>query len=107
MKVYFVRGIDIHDGKTPPAWEWAVEITDYINGRFPEANFEALQQIGGGVNRVFWPNQFDTMAALEEWIEKSDADEGFQQRVAESRDAGFFIGTSLRDAIYRVKSWRQ
>ena len=88
MRVYFVRGIDIHDGKARPAWEWAIKITDYANETFPEANFEVLQQIGGGVNRVFWMNQFDSMAALEAWIDRSEADEGFQQLVAESTVPG-------------------
>ena len=104
MKVYHSVGLDIHDGKADQAWEWAIKITKYLNEHFPETKVELLHQIGGQTNRVGWLVRHESLAALEAYHEKAEADAGCQQLTAEALAQGFFIGSSHKEGIFRIRS---
>ena len=104
MKVYGTIGVDIQDGKTQQAWEFAIKLVNYINDHFPGAKTEVLQQVGGGTSRVVFLSQHDSLAAYEAHREKVEADAGRQQLIDEGTEQGLFITSSIRSGIFRIRS---
>ena len=96
----WVRTIEISTGKQPQATEWALEIAGYVNEKF---GLNAIVQVNvtGRPNQLHWVVTHESLGDFEQARFATLADEGMQQRLAESAEQGLFIQNSAVDAIYQ------
>lgn len=93
--VRFTRTANSVLGKQREAAQWAGEIAAYINGNFSGVNFNVFTQNFGVIGRLVWMADFENMGALEEFVDKVVADEGYWAIAAKASD--FLVEGSIVD----------
>ena len=101
--ITWVRTASIHDGKVEDSFAWAVKVANYINEKF-EATVRVGRNIGGPVYQIHWVSDYQSLAVYEDLTKKVEADAGYQELLAEARQGGLFIGTSIVDSLYEMIS---
>jgi hypothetical protein len=94
-----VRTASVHDGKMTEAVTWAVNATRYLRDRLG-TNTQLARNIGGPVFQLHWVSTYPSLADLERVMRQIETDEGYNSRVAEARQRGLFIATSIVDSLY-------
>lgn len=100
--ITWMRTADVHDGKLEEAFTWAVKVANYVNQKAPGSNVKVARNVGGPVFQVHWVAYYESLAAFEKTWKMIEADEGYQELLAEIRQMGALIGTSAVDAIYET-----
>ena len=99
-----VRTAAVHDGKFPEAIEFGLKVVAYINDKFPELNAQLVRNIGGPLYELHWVSTTETLASYDDLGKRLEADQGYQELVAEIRQAGVFVASSLVDHLYETIS---
>lgn len=98
--ITFVRTANIHDGKAQEAMAWAIKAAGYISENLG-VNLQVMRNIGGMVSQVHWVANYESLSDFEAAMAKIEADAGYQQLLAEGRDAGgLFAASSIVDNLY-------
>lgn len=71
--------------KKNKGWQWAKEVTAYINEICPEEELKVFTLRFGRMNVVSWMADVDDLAALDAYQEKVGADAGYQELLAKSK----------------------
>jgi hypothetical protein len=80
--IYLVRSIDIQQGKWDEAFEWAVNIANWINEHYPQMNVEVLYNITGPKWQVHWTAKCDSLSVWEETSAQLNADPNYQKVIS-------------------------
>lgn len=94
-----VRSASIHDGKLGDATAWAVKVRNHQRDKLG-VNLQVARNVGGAAYQIHWVSTYPSLADLDKTFKQIDADEGYKALVAEARQQGLFIGTSIHDSIY-------
>ena len=65
---------------------------------------QVVRNVGGPVYQIHWVSTYDSLAAYDRTIKKIEADEDYQELLAEVREQALFIGTSVSDSLYEAVS---
>ena len=99
-----VRTAVVHDGKLPEAVEFGLKVVALLNDKFPDLNIQLIRNVGGPLYELHWVSSTETLASYEEVTKRIEADQGYQELVAEIRQAKVFVATSLVDRLYETIS---
>ena len=94
-----VRTGSVHDGKFGEAVVWAVKITNYLREKLG-ANTQLMRNVGGPVFQLHWVSTHQSLADFEKAGKRIEADEGYRTFLAEARQQGLFIATSIVESLY-------
>ena len=100
--IYFVRTATIGQGQVAKAFEWAVKVSNLINGKFPGAKVQVLRRISGQISDISWMLTADSLAQIEELMAGIESDSEYQQLLAEGRTEDLFVTSSVRDSFLRT-----
>lgn len=101
MAVYWMRTAEVDWGKQLQALEWGKRIMAYLSEAYPDALGEVLTNIGGNLSQIHWMRKHESLAQMEEYVRKVQADEGFQALVKEMVEGGLLV--SATDRVYEVE----
>ena len=99
-----VRTAAVHDGKLPEAIEFGLKVVAHVNDKSPELSVQLVRNVGGPLYELHWVSTFETLASYEDILKRLEADQGYQELVAEIRQAGVFVASSLVDHLYETIS---
>lgn len=99
--ITFVRTAAVHEGKLMDAMEWAADLAAYIRDNIEGANLQAARRVGGEMYQVCWIATYDSLAAFEQVMGRTEADDGYRERLSEARGMGLFVSQTLFDEIYQ------
>jgi hypothetical protein len=103
MKVHEVASADIQSGKGQEAWAWAIKSAEYVDKNNPGGvQTDVVQNVTGSGNRVIWVSVHDSLGDAETFREWMEADEGFQNILAESE--GLMDWSTFDRQYYRVRN---
>ena len=94
-----VRTANIHDGKANEAVAWAIKTATYVSENLG-VNLQVMRNVGGPVFQLHWVSNYESLAAYEAAMARIEADEGYQGLLAEGRNQGLFIASSIIDNLY-------
>jgi hypothetical protein len=98
--ITWVRTADVRDGKALPAVEFGLKVAGYVNDKFGlEVSLE--RNVTGMLNQLHWVVTYDSLAAFEEIVAATSADEGYQQLLAEATEKELFFAKSVVDKLYQ------
>ncbi len=97
--ITLIRSATIHDGKLEEAFGWAVKVAGYLNGKFDSVNLQVARNVGGALYQVHWIATGPSLAECWETTQKTEADSGYKDLLAEGRQQGFLIGSSVTDQL--------
>jgi len=97
--IRFLRSANIAPGKQGDSVAFAKQITEYIGKNFG-IKLEVLLPIGGNPNRIAWRAEYANLGALEDFINRSSADQKYAELVKSG--AANFIAGSIHDSIWRT-----
>jgi hypothetical protein len=80
--IYLVRSITIQPGKSTEAFQWAVNIANWINEHYPEVNVEVLRNITGPKWQLHWVGRCDSLAVWAETSAKMNDDPGYHEVIS-------------------------
>jgi hypothetical protein len=92
---------NIHDGKMQEAFALAQKATKYMNEKFG-TNMQINRNVNGPLYQVHFVTMYDSLAAFEKTRKQFEADAGYHELLAEIRNEGVFIGTSIVQNIYET-----
>jgi hypothetical protein len=99
--ITLVRSARIQEGAAvETAFEWAVRVAMYTNEKHG-LNMQVHRNVAGSVYQVHWALTFESLAQVDELGQKLQADEGYNSMLAEAREQGLFITTSIVDNLYQ------
>ena len=96
--VRFQRSAQVARGKLREARQWAQGVTDYANSNHPEAELQVFSERFGNIGKVSWQADFDDLAALDQYQQSFETDQGYWALVNKSTE--LFIEGSLNDTVY-------
>ena len=99
-----VRTATVHDGKLPEAVEFGLKVVALLNDKVPELSAQLVRNVGGPLYELHWVSTTETLASYDDVSKRIEADEGYQELVAEIRQAGVFVASSLVDRLYETIS---
>ena len=99
-----VRTAAVHDGKFPEAVEFRLKVVALLNDKFPDLNVQLIRNVGGPLYELHWVSATESLASYEDLNKRIEADQGYQELVAEIRQAKVFVATSLVDRLYETIS---
>ena len=99
-----VRTATVHDGKLPEAVEFGLKVVAYVNDKFPESTPQMIRNVGGPLYELHWVSTFETLASYEDLSKRLEADQGYQELLAEVRQARLFVASSVVDHLYETVS---
>jgi hypothetical protein len=98
--VRFERSARVARGKQLEARQWAQEVTEYANSNHPGGKLQVFSQRFGRIGRISWQADFDSLAALDEYQQSFDTDEGYWALI--SKGTELFIEDSVKDTVYET-----
>ena len=101
MAVYWTRTAEVAWGKDAQALAWAKRIMGYLNDAYPECPGEVLTNIGGSLGQIHWARKHRSLAEMEAYGAKVEADEQYHALVKEMVEGGFLMSAS--DHLYQVE----
>jgi len=87
----------ISDGKMLEAIQFAKEVTDYINNKYPQFPTRVYSEAFGAVGTIHWFGECKDLATLERTIQQLFADPGYLSIL--SKAIGLFIEGSVHDTL--------
>lgn len=84
--IRFQRSIRTARGKGLEAIQWAKEVTEHVNGKRPEASGQVFSPRFGDIGAIVWQADFDDLAALDNYQQFFNTDEGYWALVKEGID---------------------
>jgi hypothetical protein len=79
--IYRVTSATHADGKGAEARDWLARAVAYWNEHYPEQNSQGLRNISGVENRGHWVATFESLAVMEEVIQKLRNDASYQEEL--------------------------
>jgi hypothetical protein len=79
--IYRVTSATHADGKAAEAWDWLARAVAYWNERYPAQNSQGLRNINGPADRGHWVATFESLAVMEEVIQKIRNDASYQEEL--------------------------
>jgi len=98
--VRFQRSAQVARGKLREARQWAQEVTDYANSNHPEGKLQVFSERFGNIGIVSWQADFDNLAALDQYQQSFDTDQGYWSLINKSTE--LFMEGSLHDTVYET-----
>ena len=95
--IRFQRSIRTARGRGLEATQWAKDIAGYVNGQRSEANLQVFSLRFGNINTIVWQADFDNLAALDQYQQALNTDEGFWALIQKSYD--LFMEDSVDDTV--------
>ena len=95
--IRFQRSIRTARGKGLEATQWAKEITEYINGQRPDAKLQVFSPRFGDINSILWQVDLDDLAALDQYQQFLNTNEGYWALIQKSYD--LFMEGSVDDTV--------
>ena len=102
--ITWVRTANVHDGKLQEAFAAALKVSSYIDKTFEGVKIQVARNVGGPVFQVHWVATYESLAAFDATSKQIESNEGYRALIAELRQQGIFIGTSVVDSIYESVS---
>ena len=87
----------ISGGKMLEAIQFAKEVTDYINNKYPQIPTRVYSEAFGAVGTIHWFSECKDLATLERTIQQLFADPGYLSIL--SKAIGLFIDGSVHDTL--------
>ena len=81
------------------AIQWAKEVTEFINGKWPERKLEVFTGQFGAYGAIYWSVDFEDLVSLESWTNQILADQGYWEML--SKAEGLFQEGHGRDIVMR------
>ena len=81
----------------PEAVQWAKEVTEYINSKYPEATLLAFAEQYGAVGTIHWYVDYEDIATLDRVGSQILTDEGYWAILGKAAD--LFIEGSTKDTL--------
>ncbi len=78
-----VQSACYQEGKGQDAWEFVIKLAAYCNENFEGTNVRLLSNFNGPVNQGHWVQSFESLATMEEFLQKEAADSKWQELIAE------------------------
>ena len=103
MKIRRVTTIDVQEGKSKQAWEWAIRIAAYHIEDF-DVEIDVLEQIYAPGRSVIWTQEYESLAAFEAWRDNALADAGHQSLMTEAAEQGLFSFSTTKEELLRIRS---
>jgi hypothetical protein len=98
MDILTIRTCQMSSSKTVEAQEWAIEVHQYLNGKYPGRNSRVYVQAFGPLGQVSWFSSYKDLAAVAEFRARLAEDSGYQDRLRKTRAAELFTG--CEDKLY-------
>ena len=95
--IRFQRTAEVSRGKAAEATQWAKEVTEYINTRFPEAQLLVFEPRFGALNVIHWIADLEDLASLDRLQQQLGVDEGYLELLSKSIE--LFIEGSTVDTV--------
>lgn len=95
--VRFFRKARSKDDTFPQAMQWSMEITEFLNAKYPEVSFQVFTEGFGDVNTIYWFNDYENLAEAEAFNAKLQADEEYWNRLAQVGE--LFVEASGEDTV--------
>jgi hypothetical protein len=96
--IRFQRVLRTAGGKGVEATQWSKEITEYINDKHSEATLQVFSPRFGDVSSIVWQVDFENLAALDQYQQSLNTDEGYWTLV--NKGTELFIEGSLFDTAF-------
>ena len=93
----FMREACVKDGKFREAVQFAKEVREYINNKFPDSNLRVYVRIFGEMGKLYWVSEIKDLATLERNNGQLMADPGYLAILQKS--FGLFIEGSGHDTL--------
>ena len=100
--IYSVRTAGIAVGKANEAFAWAVKVTNWINGKYPDANVQVLRNVSGQLGQVHWLSTHDSLGEHEQLLARVESDDEYQTMVKDALSEGLFAEGTLRASFFRT-----
>jgi hypothetical protein len=98
--ILFMREACVKDGKFREAMQFAKEVRDYINNKFPDSNLRVYVEIFGEMGKIYWVSEEKDLATLERGNGQLMADPGYHAILQKA--VGLFIEGSGRETLMRL-----
>ena len=95
--IRYIRSMRSIRGKGGKAINYAVEIAEFLNAKFPEIQLSVFTSRFGPVNDIYWYADAEDLAALDLWQKKLGADREY--RKLRQKAADLFIQDSGSDEV--------
>jgi hypothetical protein len=95
--IRFQRAARMSRARQQEAIPWAKEVAEFLNRKYPEAEFQAFTSRFGDIARVVWQADFADLAALDAYMQKIVADQEYWELVGRTGD--LFIEGSIEDTV--------
>jgi len=82
------------------AFEFAIKAAMYLNENLG-TNTQVQRNVSGPVAQLHWATTHESLAQVEERQQKMQADEGYNSLIAEAREQGLFVASSLVRNLYQ------
>ena len=99
--ITFVRSAEADRSHVNEAVGWAVQVANWINGKFPDVTVNVMRNISGSVFGLHWVTNAESLGEFEQIMGQIDADPEYQNMLTEAREKGYFVQGSLQDNYYR------
>jgi hypothetical protein len=96
-KYRWQRSSQISSGKNEEALQFALEVSEYVNNKYPEITVRPYIEVFGTVGKVHWFVDYDSLATFERINSKLLSDAGFVALIKGA--ANLFIEGSGRDTM--------
>ena len=92
-----IRSLSVAAGQEPAARQWAIDVADYLNQKFPGHNIRAYREWFGTNGRIYWTGENTSLADVEQSWRDWESDPGYINMVTQAQS--FFVAGSLRDVV--------
>lgn len=93
----FQRTARISSGKIVEAFQWAKEITEYLNEKYAPVSVQPYTEVFGDYGKVYWHVDYEDLATLEKINAQLMADQEYWAMLNEA--AELFIEGSIHDTV--------
>ncbi len=99
--ITYVRSAEAERGTVNDAVAWAVQVANWINGKFPDTTVQVMRNISGSIHGLHWVLNAESLGEFEQIMGQIEADSDYQNMITEAREKGYFVQGSLQDNYYR------
>ena len=99
--ITFVRSAEAERDKVNDAFAWAVQLVNWINGKFPDTTVRVMRNISGSIHGLHFVTNAESLGQLEQVMGQMEVDPEYQNMITEAREKGYFVQGSLQDNYYR------
>jgi len=100
--IYFVRSIGIQQGKGPQAFQWAVQIANWINAHYPGLDVQVLRNVSGPRWQIHWVSHYESRAHWGEMMVQIGAEPAYRQVTSGGEE--LVVQSSWQDTLYEKVS---